>query len=208
MDKAAQISQDGSRFVFVRSTDLGQEHMGFGQVWRGWDIYAYDLSKSKTYPLTQKKYHVAGIPQFFHQDKSILFLANDVEKINGNWYLYQFDFETGNTKKFFDFDVSNFVLSDDKQLILYGKQDRTEFIYRDYLVLRDLKTGLEQIIFKPKSGEYLIDFSISPNKKLVAIITNTGKDRIHQKSDLYLLNVSDKKNVKIRIKDDWKLFFK
>lgn len=205
LDIDPYFSPEGTKIVFIRPGRQRNEHMGFGKIWSYWDVYLCNLQDTSVRRLTQGDYYAAYGPKFFSKDSILYSLINTHGK-NKFEGISKIELTSLATESTFPLNADAFILSADQTQILYTKQDqRSKSYYFSKLILRDLATEEEHLIFSTEKGHYLDGFSLSPDKNKVAIILKSGEARADYSSELVLIDLVTGKKRSIQIKEGKKV---
>jgi|GEM_PF-5221419 len=207
-DYSPSFSKDGNKLVFSRSTRLDQEHMGFGKVWRGWNLFLLDLKTTGLTQLTSKEYYQAFLPKFINNDSDIIFYVEEglLSEIKPKFPLNKLNLQTRAVEEFFEKKANYFKVLEDENKLFYSTGPLTRFEGGGYrLILADLKTGKETTLFSCTTEKQLGSFDISKDGSKVAFMTYSGDDRTNYHTQLFLLDVKTRevKEVIIKVRNPW-----
>lgn len=219
-DYSPSFSSDGTKLVFSRSIQLGQEHMGFEQVWRGWNIYYLDLNTKEVVQVTSNNYYQAFLPTFVNQDKEILFFLDDpfliknkVPKIyHVGVDLNKEHCKTLKVEPFFLQDLNFFRFPNDEKKLFYiqgpVKLNKHEYGYR--LAMTQLENKQEQVLFSSTQKHPISSFDVSQDGSKLIFITETGEDRTNYYTQLFFLDLKTQKvkQIKIKLAPPWQQVLK
>lgn len=186
-NQSPSLSKDNKTLVFSRAISTYQQHMSFGQIWGGYDVYIKDLDTQQETQMTDKSYYRAITPRLV--DNYIYFIADDSKETNSNRILAKISIQTKEIEYYPNIELSFFEVTDKNEIII----NQSHYNDNQYSTkFSKFKNGQLTELFQIKNHR-IGSFSISNDFKKLAWVENNNIPHNTDPEHVFIYDISSKK---------------